>query len=71
MKKALVALARRFDVIMHCMWVDATPFRWDEETAATKSSNWTRQRRDDEVPHRKGDILRRDDGRDEVAPIPE
>ena len=34
MKKALVALARRFDVIMHRMWVDGEPFRWGEETAA-------------------------------------
>jgi hypothetical protein len=28
MKKAIVALARRFAVIMHRIWVDGTEFRW-------------------------------------------
>jgi transposase len=34
MKKAIVALARRFAVIMHRMWVDGTEFRWTREMAA-------------------------------------
>jgi transposase len=35
MKRAIVALARRLAVIMHCIWVDGTEFRWTrEETAA-------------------------------------
>jgi len=31
MKKAIVALARRLAVIMHCIWVDGTEFRWTRE----------------------------------------
>jgi len=31
MKKAVVALARRFAVIMHRIWVDGTEFRWTRE----------------------------------------
>ena len=27
-KKAKVAVARRMAVILHCMWIDGTPFRW-------------------------------------------
>ena len=34
MKKAIVALARRFAVIMHRIWVDGTEFRWTREVAA-------------------------------------
>ena len=34
MKKAIVALARRLAVIMHCIWVDGTEFRWTREQAA-------------------------------------
>ena len=33
-KKAIVALARRFAVIMHRIWVDGTEFRWTREVAA-------------------------------------
>ena len=33
MKKAIVALARRFAVIMHRMWADGTEFRWTREVA--------------------------------------
>ena len=35
MKKAIVALARRLAVIMHCIWVDGTEFRWTRDHAAT------------------------------------
>ena len=34
MKKAIVALARRLAVIMHCIWVDGTEFRWTREQSA-------------------------------------
>jgi len=34
MKKAIVALARRWTVIMHRMWVDGTEFLWTREVAA-------------------------------------
>jgi len=34
MKKAIMALARRWAVIMHRMWVDGTVFRWTREVAA-------------------------------------
>jgi len=30
-KKAIVALARRLAVVMHCMWMDGTEFRWTRE----------------------------------------
>lgn len=30
-KKAIVALARRLAIVMHCMWVDGTEFRWRKE----------------------------------------
>jgi transposase len=33
-KKASVALARRLAVIMHCIWVDGTEFRWTREQAS-------------------------------------
>ncbi len=33
-KKAKVALAHKFAVILHRMWVDGTAFRWGEEEAA-------------------------------------
>src|SRR6476659_2639646 len=33
-KKAIVALARRLEVIMHRIWVDGTEFRWTREQAA-------------------------------------
>jgi transposase len=34
MKKAIVALARRLAVIMHCIWVDGTEFRLTREVTA-------------------------------------
>jgi len=34
MKRAIVALACRLAVIMHCIWVDGTEFRWTREAAA-------------------------------------
>jgi hypothetical protein len=35
-KKAKVALARRFSVVMHRMWVDGSEFRWTrEDTVST------------------------------------
>ena len=34
MKRAIVALARRLAVIMHCIWVDGTAFRWTKAVAA-------------------------------------
>lgn len=34
LKKAVVALARRFAVIMHSMWIDGGEFRWSHEGAA-------------------------------------
>ena len=33
MKKAIVALARRLAVIMHCIWVDGTEFQWTKQAA--------------------------------------
>jgi transposase len=33
-QKAIVALARRFAVIMHRMWIDGTEFRWTREVTA-------------------------------------
>src|SRR6202049_1515124 len=35
MKKAIVALARRWAVIMHRIWVDGTEFRWTREAAVS------------------------------------
>jgi transposase len=35
LKKAIVALARRFAVIMHRIWVDGTEFRWTREQVPT------------------------------------
>jgi transposase len=32
-KKAKVAVARKLAVILHCMWVDGTEFRWTKEEA--------------------------------------
>ena len=34
MKKAIVALARRLEVILHRIWVDRTEFRWTREVTA-------------------------------------
>lgn len=34
LKKAVVALARRFAVIMHRMWIDGSEFRWSRESTA-------------------------------------
>jgi transposase len=33
-QKAIVALARRLAVVMHCMWSDCTEFRWTKENAS-------------------------------------
>lgn len=33
MAKATIAVARRLAVILHRMWVDNTPFRWEAEAA--------------------------------------
>ena len=33
-KRAVVALARRFAVVLHRMWSDGTSFRWTRETIA-------------------------------------
>ena len=33
MKKAIVALARRFAVIMHRIWIDGTEFQWIRNVA--------------------------------------
>jgi hypothetical protein len=33
MAKATVAVARRLAVILHRMWVDNTPYRWEAEAA--------------------------------------
>src|SRR5207245_11190276 len=38
MKKAIVALARRLAVIMHCSWANGTASRWTQEEAA--SATW-------------------------------
>ena len=35
MKRAIVAVARRMAVIMHCMWADGNEFRWSNTNAAT------------------------------------
>ena len=32
-QKAIVPLARRLGVIMHCMWIDGTEFRWTREVS--------------------------------------
>jgi transposase len=34
MKKAKVAIARKIAVILHCVWVDGTPFEWGQPKAA-------------------------------------
>jgi len=33
-KKAQVAVARKFAVILHCIWVDGTVFEWGSEKTA-------------------------------------
>ncbi len=33
MAKATIAVARRLAVILHRMWLDNTPFRWEAEAA--------------------------------------
>jgi transposase len=34
MKKAKVAIARKIAVILHCIWVDGTSFKWGNPKAA-------------------------------------
>jgi transposase len=36
MKRAIVAVARRFAVVLHRMWVDGTEFRWSNNTTAVE-----------------------------------
>ena len=36
MKRAIVAVARRLAVIMHCMWVDGTEFRSGREASCSR-----------------------------------
>jgi len=37
-KKAIIALARKIAVILHCMWVDGTEFDWGKRPEATSPS---------------------------------
>ena len=37
-ERAKVALARRFDVIMHRMWMDGSEFRWSRDGAAAAAA---------------------------------
>jgi hypothetical protein len=34
LKREIVALPRKLAVIMHCLWVNGTEFRWTKEEAA-------------------------------------
>ena len=36
MKRAVVAVARRLAVVVHCMWIDDTEFRWTEQREQSK-----------------------------------
>jgi len=33
MKRAIVAVARKLAVVLHCIWVDGTEFEWTRQEA--------------------------------------
>ena len=40
-KKAQVAVTRKLDVILHCIWVDGTVFDWAKDLTAPPTINPT------------------------------
>ena len=36
LRKAKVAVARKLAVILHCMWVEGTEFKWSSKEVATQ-----------------------------------